>query len=217
LTVSGVCHSNRKLADAVPGWDKGFLVDATFDLDLFSSWCKRERSLCVPSFHQCWVGLRNLGRSLPGDILAMWPGALGAQSKWQGCSNEFEGCQENVLFLAWCLTLHMRSSFLHGSGFETSKVLTLLRVSALESFAIVVLGFWTQRFTLARQVLYHLSHSASPVLCWIFLRGSRELFAWTDLEPRSSWSLSPEQLGLQVWATSTQLHLNLPTGWAALI
>jgi hypothetical protein len=29
---------------------------------------------------------------------------------------------------------------------------------------------WTQGLILASQVLYHLSHSASPVLCWIFSR-----------------------------------------------
>jgi hypothetical protein len=32
---------------------------------------------------------------------------------------------------------------------------------------LVVLGF---KLTLARQVLYHLSYSTSPFLCWVFLR-----------------------------------------------
>jgi hypothetical protein len=35
--------------------------------------------------------------------------------------------------------------------------------------------------------------------------GSRELFAHADLETWSFWSQPPKQLGLQVWATGTQL------------
>jgi hypothetical protein len=35
---------------------------------------------------------------------------------------------------------------------------------------------------------------------------SQELFAWAGFELRSSWSLPPEWLGLQVWSTSTRLR-----------
>jgi hypothetical protein len=35
--------------------------------------------------------------------------------------------------------------------------------------------------------------------------GSHELFAWAGLEPRSSQSQPPKSLGLQAWATGTQL------------
>jgi hypothetical protein len=31
-------------------------------------------------------------------------------------------------------------------------------------------GVWTLSLTLPWQVLYHLSHSASPILCWVFSR-----------------------------------------------
>jgi hypothetical protein len=37
----------------------------------------------------------------------------------------------------------------------------------------------------------------------VFKIGYHELFAWAGFESRSSWSLPPEKLGLQVWATGT--------------
>jgi hypothetical protein len=50
------------------------------------------------------------------------------------------------------------------------------------------------------------NHSASPFLCWIFLRiGSPELFGATSFEPWSFWSLHPEYLRLQEWATTAWL------------
>jgi hypothetical protein len=42
--------------------------------------------------------------------------------------------------------------------------------------------------------------------------GSLELFAWADFEQRSYWSLPPEKLGLQVWATGTWLFFHFLTG-----
>jgi hypothetical protein len=51
-------------------------------------------------------------------------------------------------------------------------------------------GAWTQGLGLARWVLYHLSHSASPILHWVFFgKGSQELFDWGWLKPWSSCSL----------------------------
>jgi hypothetical protein len=47
------------------------------------------------------------------------------------------------------------------------------------------IGAWTQGLTLARQVVYHLSHSTCP----IFKIVSHKLFSWAGLEPQSSWSL----------------------------
>jgi hypothetical protein len=46
---------------------------------------------------------------------------------------------------------------------------SLLFSSLLFSFLLST-GVWTQSLTLARQVLFHLSHSTRPVLCWVFLR-----------------------------------------------
>jgi hypothetical protein len=37
-------------------------------------------------------------------------------------------------------------------------------------FAFCSTGVWAQDLTRARQVLYHLGHSTSPVLSWVFLR-----------------------------------------------
>jgi hypothetical protein len=54
---------------------------------------------------------------------------------------------------------------------------------------------------------YILSHSTSPILWWAFFEiGSLKLFARVDFKPRSSWSVSPEKLGLQVWATGAQVE-----------
>jgi hypothetical protein len=43
--------------------------------------------------------------------------------------------------------------------------------------------------------------------------GSQELFTWAGFESPSSWSLPPESLGLQVWATSAQLPVWFLTLW----
>jgi hypothetical protein len=69
-----------------------------------------------------------------------------------------------------------------------------------------------------------LNHSASPLLWWFVFFLDRVL--WTFLprfgfKPWSSWSLSPELLELQVWATSAHLcWVFLTIGsqeWLALI
>jgi hypothetical protein len=62
----------------------------------------------------------------------------------------------------------------------------------------VVLGFELRAFTL--------SHSTSPIFFFFFVMGifeigSHELVAWDDFKSQSSWSLPPEYLGLQIWAT----------------
>jgi hypothetical protein len=58
-----------------------------------------------------------------------------------------------------------------------------------------VLGFELRTYTL--------SHSTCPFLwCVFFEVGSHKLFAYAGFEPWSSWSLPPEWLGLQVWATT---------------
>jgi hypothetical protein len=60
-------------------------------------------------------------------------------------------------------------------------------------------GAWTQGF--------HLEPLHQPYFReGLFAIGSRELFPWVDFEPRSSWSLPPEKLGLQMWATGTWLY-----------
>jgi hypothetical protein len=53
-----------------------------------------------------------------------------------------------------------------------------------------------------------LSHSTSLFFVMGFFEiGFHKLFAPSDFEPWSSWSLLPEVLGLQVWATNTQLDV----------
>jgi hypothetical protein len=48
----------------------------------------------------------------------------------------------------------------------------------------MILGFEFRASLLGRQVLYHSSHSTSYFfVLGIFKIGSRELFAWTGLEP----------------------------------
>jgi hypothetical protein len=76
-----------------------------------------------------------------------------------------------------------------------------LSLSILETFFFFC-WYWglNSSFTLVRQVLYHLSHSASPFLCWVVLRQGFELFAYTGFESLFPWSLPPELLGLQAWA-----------------
>jgi hypothetical protein len=66
-------------------------------------------------------------------------------------------------------------------------------------FFFVVLGF--------ERRLYTLSHSTSPILWWVFFQ---DRVSWTIYpKVRSSWSLPPEYLRLQAWATSTRLELIL--------
>jgi hypothetical protein len=51
-------------------------------------------------------------------------------------------------------------------------------------------GVWSQGLSLARQLLYHLSNSASYFLCQFFKIGSHELFAQASFKPQSSCSAS---------------------------
>jgi hypothetical protein len=52
-----------------------------------------------------------------------------------------------------------------------------------------------------------LKHSISPFFCEGFFKiASLYLFAWAGFEPWSSWSLPPEWLELQVWASGAYLH-----------
>jgi hypothetical protein len=61
-------------------------------------------------------------------------------------------------------------------------------------------GVWIQDLSLLRRHSEYLSHSASPFFVVGFFKvGSWELFAWGWLWTWSSWSLLPEQLGLQAW------------------
>jgi hypothetical protein len=50
----------------------------------------------------------------------------------------------------------------------------------------------------AKQMLYHLSNTSSPLAVFILELGSCELFAWAGLEPQSSRSQPPKYLESQV-------------------
>jgi hypothetical protein len=84
-------------------------------------------------------------------------------------------------------------------------------------------GVWTQGLRLARQALLPLEPFTSPFFVMDFLtKYCLELFVYllrAGFEPRSSWSLPPEKLGLQMWPTGFWLKfwfsflsiLKLPT------
>jgi hypothetical protein len=55
------------------------------------------------------------------------------------------------------------------------------------SLFFVVLEFELRAWQLARHGLYHLSHSVSPFLGWVFLtEGLENNVAWAGLKPQSS-------------------------------
>jgi hypothetical protein len=59
---------------------------------------------------------------------------------------------------------------------------------------------------LAKQALWHLSYTSSPLCSGYFGIGSCELAAPAGLESQSSQSQSPNWQGLPAWATGTQLE-----------
>jgi hypothetical protein len=66
-------------------------------------------------------------------------------------------------------------------------------------FCFVVGRVWTQRFMLAKQTLYGLSHTSSPFFLWLFWRWSLRNYL-----PGSKPDQLPKQLGLHVWVTGAQ-------------
>jgi hypothetical protein len=64
-------------------------------------------------------------------------------------------------------------------------------------FFFAVLGFELRAYTLSR--------STALFVLGILEIGSYKLFAWAGFEPRSSWSLLPEKLGLQVWTFHSKI------------
>jgi hypothetical protein len=70
----------------------------------------------------------------------------------------------------------------------SSRTVEIMFIMAEISFGGI--GIWTQSVTLARQVLYHLNHTSSPFLLWLFWR-------WGDLKnyfPRLVLSNDPPDL-----------------------
>jgi hypothetical protein len=61
-------------------------------------------------------------------------------------------------------------------------------------------------------VLYHLSHSTSPFLCWVFSRGSH---AWTGCDPSNVYLLSSQDYWRETPAGSfrSMFYTNLPLTW----
>jgi hypothetical protein len=55
------------------------------------------------------------------------------------------------------------------SLFQDLPVIVDLR-NTMPSFFLFFWQYWGLNMGLTRQVLYHLSHSTSPILCWMFLR-----------------------------------------------
>jgi hypothetical protein len=63
---------------------------------------------------------------------------------------------------------------------------------------LTILGFWTQGFLLVRWALYPLSHTSSPFNSDYF-GDMVSHFAQARLEPQSSRSQPPKELGLRIW------------------
>jgi hypothetical protein len=90
-------------------------------------------------------------------------------------------------------------------SFSSVSLLTLLPPILLSPLLFYLFiycgaGAWTQGLRL--EPLHQ------PYFCVGFFKiGSLELFAWAGFKPWSSWSLPPEQLALQTWATGTPLPL----------
>jgi hypothetical protein len=87
--------------------------------------------------------------------------------------------QEPVLFIGLIKCLHYLTGFFCGGGGGT--------------------GAWTQGL--------HLESLHQVLFLWRVFRDrvSQNLIAWAGFKPWSSWSLPPEKLGLQAWATSIRL------------
>jgi hypothetical protein len=101
-------------------------------------------------------------------------------------------CQFEVCFLSHCcFTLKNKE----GHSFTTQ--LWPCVNSGFFFFFFCGTGAWTQNL--------HVEPFHQPYFCEGFFEiGSQALFAWTGFKPRSSWSLPPEYLGLQAWATGAR-------------
>jgi hypothetical protein len=74
--------------------------------------------------------------------------------------------QYGVFILLACTLFFSRSMWLiHSSLLNLYSMITFSEKTFLFSF-LGGIGVWTQSFTLAKQVLYHLNHTFSPFLLW---------------------------------------------------
>jgi hypothetical protein len=116
-------------------------------------------------------------------------------------------------FLKSCLIsqLTCHNSFSHSSLLQYFPVVK--QNLAVNIFAYIFVSWWVNFFFILifffRTMVWtqglHLEPIHQPFFVMDFFEiGSSELFAWAGFELHSSWSLSPEQLGLQAWATSTR-------------
>jgi hypothetical protein len=92
----------------------------------------------------------------------------------------------------------MWSSSLSCLSLPSPRIIGLCHHTQLSGLFFFVLGVWTQDLQL------------EPLHQPFFMMGSvwdrvLEQFAWAGFKPWYSWSLLPESLGLQAWATSVQL------------
>jgi hypothetical protein len=76
---------------------------------------------------------------------------------------------------------------------------------------------WYWGLNLGPHACWQVLHTGATLLALfvlsIFVMGSSKLFTGIGFEPRSSWSLSCEKLGLQTWATGAQFVVS-PPGWS---
>jgi hypothetical protein len=80
-------------------------------------------------------------------------------------------------------------------------------------FGFVCIGVWTQGFTLARQALFHLSHSTSPFVCSGYFGNRVSVFsqACLDLSPVSVF---PPMTGMTGECRYTQLLVEMRVSWS---
>jgi hypothetical protein len=94
-----------------------------------------------------------------------------------------------------CCRMGTTSKTPWGSSFpqDTWTTLTITASKMQQKTYTYMFRVWIQGLTLARQALYHLSHSTSPVfVLGIFKTGFLKLSAWAGFKAQSSWSLPPE-------------------------
>jgi hypothetical protein len=81
-----------------------------------------------------------------------------------------------------------------------------ITMNGWDAFLFFVGWVWTQGFVLAKQCSNAWTTPLVHFALVILEMGSQELFAWSVLEPWSSWSRPSKWLGLQSWATGAQLR-----------
>jgi hypothetical protein len=128
-------------------------------------------------------------------------------------NNHFTQCFQDFLLLLTfsvmyleCISLCVYTTW----SFLSSVGVYIASIHQIWPF-FMVLGAWIQSLMLARQVFYHLGHSAIPFLCWVFSRQeSRVLFSLPGFKQWSVKYLKPS------FPLSSYHHLPRSLYWKTL-